>query len=85
MLDPFGERNVAEEHSLLEHQAGAGGRERAVLARVVALLDAQFGQEIVERLAARALPGGQQGGVERPFHGRPFGPQRSSRLRQLLP
>ena len=84
VLDPVGERDVAEVHALLQHQALAVLHQHAVFARVVALLHAQFVQEVLQRLAFGHRFRGAQRGIERCPQRRFLRIQRPPRFRQAF-
>ena len=78
VLDPIGEGNIAKVHALLEDEALAILHEHAILAGVMALLDAQFGQEVLQRLLLGGGFGGANGNIEGGFESGPLGIQRAA-------
>ena len=84
VFDPVGQGDVAKIHALLEDQALAVPHQHAVLARVVALLNAEFAEEVVEGVVFRGGLGGADRGRERGFKRAPFGVEPASGLGDLL-
>src|SRR5205809_7360925 len=61
VFHPAGERDVAKVDALLQDKALFVEEQRLLLAQVVALLNAQISQKLVERLALRGLFGRADG------------------------